>query len=73
MKRATVFVLMMAMLMISPTLVAAQARGANVLIKNATVLTAINGNLAGTDILVTNGKICRPRRARRPSMRRASL
>jgi imidazolonepropionase-like amidohydrolase len=59
MKRATVFVLMMAMLMISPTLVAAQARGANVLIKNATVLTAINGNLAGTDILVTNGKIAR--------------
>jgi len=37
--------------------VAAQSR--DVLIKNATILTAGKGTLSGTDILVTNGKIAR--------------
>ena len=38
--------------------VAAQAQsGGNVLIKNATVMTAAKGTLENTDILVTNGKI----------------
>jgi len=40
--------------------VAAQAQsGGNVLIKNATVMTAAKGTLENTDILVTNGKIAK--------------
>ncbi|QQS32839.1 MAG: amidohydrolase family protein [Acidobacteriota bacterium] len=39
--------------------VSAQAAGGSVLIKNATVMTAIRGTLEGTDILVQNGKITR--------------
>lgn len=39
--------------------VSAQAAGGSVLIKNATVMTAIRGTLEATDILVQNGKITR--------------
>lgn len=37
----------------------ASAQSRDVLIKNATILTAAKGTLPGTDILVTNGKIAR--------------
>jgi imidazolonepropionase-like amidohydrolase len=39
--------------------IAAVAQSRDVLIKNATILTAGKGTLSGTDILVTNGKIAR--------------
>lgn len=39
--------------------VTAQSTGGSVLIKNATVMTAVRGTLEGTDILVQNGKITR--------------
>ncbi len=44
--------------MISPSLVFGQAKG-DILIKNATVMTASAGTLQATDILVQNGKIAR--------------
>jgi imidazolonepropionase-like amidohydrolase len=44
--------------MISPTLVLAQT-GKDLLIRNATVLTASKGTLENTDILIRNGKIAR--------------
>lgn len=44
--------------MISPTFVLAQSK-ADVLIKNATVLTAAKGTLENTDILIQNGKIAK--------------
>lgn len=44
--------------MISPSLVFGQAKG-DILIKNATVMTASAGTLLATDILVQNGKIAR--------------
>jgi imidazolonepropionase-like amidohydrolase len=36
-----------------------EAKQADVLIRNATVMTAVNGTLANTDILIQNGKIAR--------------
>ena len=44
--------------MISPSLVFGQSKG-DILIKNATVMTATAGTLQATDILVQNGKITR--------------
>ena len=58
MRRTTVFLTIISLLVISPTLVFGQSRG-DLLIKNATVLTATNGTLQATDILVSNGKIAR--------------
>jgi imidazolonepropionase-like amidohydrolase len=58
MRRITVFLLIISILTISPALVFAQSKN-DVLIKNATVLTAAKGTLEGTDILVQNGKITR--------------
>lgn len=58
MRKAIVLLLLIAICMISPTLVLAQAKN-DVLIKNATVMTAVKGTLENTDILVQNGKITR--------------
>lgn len=55
MKRIIYFLFLLAL---SCTYVSAQAKG-EVLIKNATVLTAARGTLAGTDILIRDGKISR--------------
>ncbi|HVF30722.1 MAG TPA: amidohydrolase family protein [Pyrinomonadaceae bacterium] len=46
-------------LLVVATGVAASAQSREVLIKNATVLTAIRGTLEGTDILIRDGKISR--------------
>lgn len=58
MRRTTVFLTIISLLVISPSLVFGQSRG-DVLIKNATVMTATAGTLQATDILVQNGKIAR--------------
>lgn len=58
MRKALVFLLMVSICAISPALVLAQA-GKEVLIRNATVMTASRGTLENTDILVRNGKIAR--------------
>ncbi|MFZ1700371.1 MAG: amidohydrolase [Pyrinomonadaceae bacterium] len=58
MRKTTVFLTIIAMLTLSPALVFGQS-GNDMLIKNATVMTASSGTLQGTDILVTNGKIAR--------------
>lgn len=57
MKKAFVFLLLISVVMVSPTLVFAQ--GTEVLIRNATVMTAAKGTLENTDILIRNGKIAR--------------
>ena len=66
MRKLTAFLLIsLFLLTTSNVAVSAQTRKQNdpklpdVLIRNATVLTAINGTLANTDILVQNGKIAR--------------
>lgn len=56
MRKAIVFLLMTALLAISPTLIFAQAKR-EVLIRNATVMTAVRGTFENTDILIQNGKI----------------
>ncbi len=56
MRKAIVFLLLLAITSITPTLVMAQSKN-DVLIKNATVMTAVKGTLENTDILVQNGKI----------------
>lgn len=58
MRKAIVFLLLIAITSISPTLVLAQSKS-DVLIKNATVMTAIKGTLQNTDILIQNGKIAK--------------
>lgn len=58
MKKILIFLTIISLVSVSPTLVFGQARN-DVLIKNATILTAARGTLEGTDILVTNGKIAR--------------
>ncbi len=58
MRKTTVFLTIVSLLMISPTLLVGQSKG-DLLIKNATVMTATKGTLEGTDILVQNGKIAR--------------
>src|SRR2546423_6675868 len=59
MRKAIVFWVMASMLMISPALILGQGNGGDILIKNATVMTAVKGTLDATDILVQNGKIAR--------------
>lgn len=60
MRKAFVFLLLVSMVMVSPTLLLAQAQsGKEVLIRNATVLTAAKGTLENTDILIRNGKIAK--------------
>jgi imidazolonepropionase-like amidohydrolase len=58
MRKTTVFLTIVSLLMISPTLVLGQSKG-DLLIKNATVMTATKGTLEATDVLVENGKITR--------------
>ncbi len=58
MRRTTVFLTIISLLVISPSLVLGQSKG-DVLIKNATVMTATAGTLQATDILVQDGKIAR--------------
>ncbi len=58
MKKALVFIFIAALGLISPTLVSAQTK-TQVLIRNATVLTAVRGTLENTDILIENGKIAK--------------
>lgn len=58
MRKTLAILLLAAILMVSPALVAAQSKTA-VLIKNATVMTAVKGTLENTDILIQNAKITR--------------
>jgi len=58
MKKVTVFLLLISINLISLKLVSAQSK-AEVLIRNATVLTAAKGTLENADILIQNGKIAR--------------
>ena len=59
MRKTTVFLAIISLLMVSPALVLGQSKGGDILIKNATVMTATRGTLDGTDVLVQNGKITR--------------
>ena len=58
MKKVTVFLLLISINLISLKLVSAQSK-AEVLIRNATVLTAAKGTLENVDILIKDGKIAR--------------
>lgn len=58
MRKAIVFLLIISISLISPTFLMAQSK-TEVLIRNATVLTAARGTLENTDILIQNGKIAR--------------
>lgn len=58
MKTAFIFLFAAAVLWVSPISSSAQT-GGEVLIKNATVLTATKGTLQNTDILISGGKISR--------------
>ena len=58
MRKAFVFLLLVAISSISPNLLFAQSK-TEVLIRNATVLTAAKGTLENTDVLIQNGKIAR--------------
>ncbi|MDQ3041934.1 MAG: amidohydrolase [Acidobacteriota bacterium] len=58
MKKVTVFLLLVSINLISLKLVSAQSKN-EVLISNATVMTAAKGTLVNTDILIKDGKITR--------------
>ncbi|MBA3601478.1 MAG: amidohydrolase [Acidobacteria bacterium] len=58
MKKVTVFLLLISINFISLNVVSAQSK-TEVLIRNATVLTAAKGTLENTDVLIQNGKIAR--------------
>lgn len=58
MRRAIVFLLIISILQFSPTLALAQSKN-EILIRNATILTAAKGTLENTDILIQNGKIAK--------------
>lgn len=58
MKKIFVFLFIISLTIVSPSLISAQAQS-EVLIRNATVLTAVRGTLENTDILIQNGKIAR--------------
>ena len=58
MRKILVILILTALGMISPTLVLGQSKS-DVLIKNATVMTAVKGTLENTDILIQNGKIAK--------------
>ena len=57
MRKVFVSLLISSMLAISPALIFGQSKAGSILIRNATVLTAVKGTLENTDILVQNGKI----------------
>ena len=57
---------MISISLISPTFILAQSK-TEILIRNATVLTAVKGNLENTDILIQNGKIARIGKNLKPS------
>ncbi len=56
MKRKIIFLTLISICLILPTFIAAQNKQ-DVLIRNATVMTAAKGTLQNTDILIKNGKI----------------
>ncbi|MBK7705029.1 MAG: amidohydrolase [Acidobacteria bacterium] len=58
MRKAFVLLLIISIGFVSPVLVAAQS-GKEVLIRNATVMTAARGTLENADILIQNGKIAK--------------
>ena len=58
MRKILVILILTALGMISPTLVLGQSKS-DVLIKNATVMTAVKGTLENTDILIQNGRIAK--------------
>lgn len=58
MRKAIVFLLIISISLVSPTLLLAQSK-TEILIRNATVLTAAKGTLENTDILIENGKIAK--------------
>ncbi|MBX7056381.1 MAG: hypothetical protein K1X36_15640, partial [Pyrinomonadaceae bacterium] len=58
MRKSLAILILFAIVMVSPTFVLAQAKN-DVLIKNATVMTAAKGTLESTDILIQNGKIAK--------------
>lgn len=58
MKKATVFLLLISINLISLTFASARSKN-EILIRNATVMTAAKGSLENTDILIQNGKIAR--------------
>ena len=58
MKKVLVFLFIISIGLISPNLLFAQSK-TEVLIRNATVLTAVRGTLENTDILIENGKIAK--------------
>ena len=58
MRKAIVFLIIISISLVSPTLLLAQAK-TEILIRNATVLTAAKGTLENTDILIQNGKIAK--------------
>ena len=58
MRKVFIFAALVSIGLVLPSLIAAQDKN-EVLIKNATVLTAVRGTLANSDILIQNGKIVR--------------
>jgi len=58
MKKVTAFLLLISINLISLTLASAQSK-TEVLIRNATVMTAAKGTLENTDVLIKDGKITR--------------
>jgi imidazolonepropionase-like amidohydrolase len=58
MKKAILLLLIISIGFVSPALISAQS-AKEVLIRNATVLTAVRGTLGSTDILIQNGKIAK--------------
>lgn len=58
MRKAFVFLAVVSISLISPGLLFAQSKN-EILIRNATVMTAAKGTLENTDILIQNGKITR--------------
>ncbi len=58
MRRPLTLLSLISLLLVLPTLVVGQSNG-DILIRNATVLTAVKGTLQNTDILVQKGKIVR--------------
>jgi imidazolonepropionase-like amidohydrolase len=58
MKKAFVFLLILSLTLVAPLNISAQAK-TEVLIQNATILTAAKGKLENTDLLIQNGKIAK--------------
>ena len=58
MRKAIVFLIIISISLVSPMLLLAQAK-TEILIRNATILTASKGTLENTDILIQNGKIAK--------------